>query len=367
MKTILKNILFISLPTLLFLLVPLELFFRLVIPAAEKPIAYFDEKNKMLRSSEKRRTEGLYTIGKYAQIRGHWRINNFGWNSVIDYEPAIGSRKRLIGIIGDSYVRSLQVDVDKSFIHLLRNKLHSEYEVYSFGHDGAPFSQYLHMSRYANNHFDPETLVFLIIHNDFDESVSQMVSKPYFLQLSLEENRITETIPRKQKLFQFLTYSAIFRYLYSNIHLSSIYFNLTQKTKKYNANIITDSLLKKKEIFLKTTNYLVKKIKDENPDKRIIFLMDAPRNDIYENRLETSNLLWLHEIVFNVCAKNELELIDLTNPFHIDYLKHHKRFNSEIDGHWNEYGHEKVAEILYHYLMKDRNKKETGDTHKILK
>jgi len=83
MRTI-KNIFLVSIPSLLFLFVVLEVFFRFAIPAAEKPIAYFDEHDMLLRSHESRRTTGLYTLGRSAQIRSRWRTNNYGWNSSID-------------------------------------------------------------------------------------------------------------------------------------------------------------------------------------------------------------------------------------------------------------------------------------------
>jgi hypothetical protein len=124
--------------------------------------------------------------------------------------------RRLVCLI-DSFIRALQVDVDKSVSSLLRDQLNTvstEYQVYSFGHDGAPLSQYLHISRYVNRHFSPETLVVLLIHNDFDESVADLVSKPYFLQLRLKGAEVREVQPSERPLYQFLTYSALFRHLY---------------------------------------------------------------------------------------------------------------------------------------------------------
>jgi len=346
----LKNIIFLTLPSFFILFIGLELFFRFVIPASEKPIAYFDEENSLLRSDEKKRTEGTYTIGKFAKIRAKWRTNNYGWNSAIDYHPNASSDKKLISIIGDSFVRALQVDVDKNFAALLRNKLPNEYEVYSFGHDGAPLSQYLHMSRYVNKYFKPHILVFLLIHNDFDESVVQFHSTPYFLQLNMENSngKIDEVRPTKQNFYQFLTYSAIFRYLYSNHgYIAQLYFGGKQN---YNANVDVDFILKKQATVKKATNILIKKIKDENTDKRIIFLMDAPRNDIYSNKLPESNVIWMNEMVRQISQYHHLELIDLTNSFYNNYTKKNKKFNSELDFHWDEYGHSIVSDVLYQNL-----------------
>lgn len=350
MKKLIKNLLLLTLPLFFILFIILELFFRFVIPAAEKPIAYFDEKNALLRSDEKRRTEGTYTMGKLSQIKANWHINNCGWNSMIDYYHNTNSDKKLICIIGDSYIRALQVDVDNNIASLLRNKLSNEYQIYSFGHDGAPLSQYLHMSRYVNKHFKADVLIFLLVHNDFRESIAQFVSRPYFLQTGFTNDGIYEIEPKKPKLYQFLTYSALFRYLYSNLHMASSYFKIIQRPKNYNANIDVDSFSEKKDKIKEATNYLIRKIKFENRDKRVIFMMDAPRSDIYKNKMLNSNVMWMNKMVSQICKSHELEFIDLTNVFYNDYIKNRKKFNSELDGHWNEYGHYIASEVLYNYL-----------------
>ena len=56
----------------------------------------------------------------------------------------------------------------------LREKLHSQFDVYGFGKSGAPLSQYLQMTRYVIKHFDPEIIVINVIRNDFDESLRRV-------------------------------------------------------------------------------------------------------------------------------------------------------------------------------------------------
>ena len=106
-----------------------------------------------------------------------------GWNYPIDYYPI--NDKKLIAVIGDSYIEAFQVDVDKNYPFLLREKLKNDYEVYAFGKSGAPLSQYLHISRYVNRHFDPDILIFNLVHNDFDESIQELYpGNTYFLKVS---------------------------------------------------------------------------------------------------------------------------------------------------------------------------------------
>ena len=55
-------------------------------------------------------------------------------------------------------------------------------------------------------------------------------------------------------------------------------------------------------------------------------------------------------MVKSICEKNHVEYIDLTQEMNRDYLINNKKFNSEFDGHWNEYGHKFVSDVLYNYL-----------------
>ena len=132
-------------PTLIILVLVLELFFRFVIPSNNPPQTIFSKEDLLYKY--KPNQLGLFSIGKFAQIRSNYRINNDGWNSLIDYRKKKNNSKKRIAVIGDSYIEAFQVDYDKSYPSLLSNVLKNEYEIYSFGISGAPLSQYLHMNR----------------------------------------------------------------------------------------------------------------------------------------------------------------------------------------------------------------------------
>ena len=53
-----------------------------------------------------------------------------------------------------------------------------------------------------------------------------------------------------------------------------------------------------------------------------------------------------------ICSKNNVEYLDLIPLMEEDYRINRRMFNYELDGHWNEYGHEFVARVLYDYLNK---------------
>jgi len=361
MKKILKNLVFITIPSFIILLLLLELFFRFIIPAAEIPQAFFNENELIYKFDTTAKREGLYTIGKTAQEKGHWRINNYGWNSSIDY---VSQRdKKLIAIIGDSQIEAFQVDVDKSYPSLLRRKIADIYDVYSFGKSGAPLSQYLYYSRYVNRLFNPDILIFNIVHNDFDESVFQLnPSDIHWLTLNVNDSIVTENIPKPNYSFsqhnwgkRIIKKSALFRYLYVNLHLSQTINNFSigkNNQDKFNANVEVSKLEENKTLIIKSVDYILGKIHKENPNKRIIFIIDAPRNDIYNNNLKNSNVLFLHDILEKYCLKYGFEYIDLTLPMENDYKKNQIKFNSDLDGHWNEYGHSFVYKQVLMQLLK---------------
>jgi len=105
----------------------------------------------------------------------------------------------------------------------------------------------------------------------------------------------------------------------------------------FEANIKVNEIKKHEELIFKVTNYLVKTIREENSEKRVIFVFDAPKNAIYNNSLNESNVLWMYEMMETICAYNNVEYIDLTSFMKDNYRTNKIKFNSDLDGHWNEY------------------------------
>lgn len=366
MKNFLKNTVFITVPTILVLFLILEVFFRLVIPAANRPGGYFDEDNLIYKLPPNK--SGTYTMGKLAQQKARWRINNHGWNSPIDYTRT--KNKKRIAVIGDSYIEAFQVDVDKSYPSLLREKLGDEFDVYSFGKSGAPLSQYLNISRYVNKCFSPDILIFNIVHNDFDESIASLNPNDMeILTLDLSDSLISEKIPRPNYSFQqydwrkrLIMKSALVRFLLMNLAAKRTVLGIIDNIRKlgskdaketktvFNANVEVNVLLSNVEQIEKATEYVLQRIQVENVDKRIIFVMDAPRFNVYKNILDKSNVLFLHQIMERLCAKYNFEFLDLTMPMKKDYDVNNVRFESKYNPHWNEYGHKFVCEQVFRVL-----------------
>lgn len=393
----LRSLVLITLPMILIMLVILEVFFRTVIPASNRISDHYYEQFDMFASGQNPPT-GVTTIGRFASIRAQWRINNYGWNSPIDYPHQLD--KPLIAIVGGSYVEAQQVDVDKNFGWLLREKLYPEYEIYTFGKGGAPLSQYLHMTRYAAELFDPEILIINLVHNDFDESLHELnAHRPFFLTVDAgTDGTLTEVPPRPLRslsqyrpLKRLIYRSALFRYLYLNLQITSTLnifspgdngFALTNgegeaietgedtmsrsnddTTQREVVNEMPDQSQIHRfsditglyrpdnyDMIHLVTEYLMTAIAEENQERRVIFLMDADRWSLYRNTLHKSTIAWMNVMAEQICESKNLECYDLTNPMALDFAENKRYFEFEIDAHWNEYGHRFVSNYIYNLL-----------------
>jgi len=345
MKNFFRNVLTITVPAVIVFLLLLELFFKFIVPSAYPPMAYFDEVELIYHHFPNQR--GLMTFGSFAQQKAKYRINNHGWNSPIDYDER--KQKTRIAVIGDSYIEAFQVDTEKSYPSLLREKVKNDFDVYSFGKSGAPFSEYLHFSRYVNQRYRPDILIFNIVHNDFNESIASFNPQDSeIMTLKLNAGSISERIPAPNYSFQqynwkkrLIMKSALIRYLFFNLKMKGALVSLKNRVKTllpqrniqagiiYNANVEVNKVLAQKHQIEMAVDYIIGKIKEENSDKKVIFVMDAPRSDIYKNAIESSNLLFLHHMMEKYCAKYDIDLLDLTLPMKEDYRTNQTRFESE--------------------------------------
>jgi GDSL-like Lipase/Acylhydrolase family len=348
-----RNFLLITLPVLLVLFCLTEVVFRVFLPACQLPVYCFDTRHGILHLDPDR--TGIFTVGPKAELRNRWRTNNYGWNSVIDYVPHAGRHQNLIAVIGDSYIEAFSVNVNEALPALLRRWVGNQAAVYSFGISGAPLSQYLQMARYVDAVFQPAVLVINVVHNDFDESLASIRRKPTFLQIAGAGFKEIPPVPFAHSfLLRFCRLSATFRYLAINCHIERLFradfWSPKPALAQYNANIDPQAVRKHRRTILLATEYLVGRFALENPDKKIIFLMDGPRFDIYGRNLQHSNVIWLNRLLQDVVLAHHLEFIDLTMPFADYFYEYNDFLNSQVDAHWNEAGHRVAARTLFQKL-----------------
>lgn len=361
MKT-LKNILLVTFPTIVFIFLVLELASMLFFPGAQSPKGgLWDEENKINKFSQEYGATGLFTIGNLSQQKAKWRINNEGWNSPVDYYSKKKEGVKRIAVIGDSYVEAFQVDIEKSFPYVLADLMGEHYEAYSFGTSGAPLSQYLNFARYVEKVFSPEIYIFTLVHNDFDESVNGLAYKPMYLSIKVENNTFKEVQPvqlertfKKIPLSSILKKSSFMRFLYSNLKVKKIFIKNRKDEDKTEMNVLIEDVLRNRESIKLVATYLLETIKSELKGKEIIFIMDAPRWNIYKGELEKARTTELNAMAAELCNGLNLPFIDLTPYMLANFQINGKRYETDYDGHWNEYGHEFVANVLYKYLLNNK-------------
>jgi hypothetical protein len=312
--------------------------------------------------------KGVYRIRN--EIAAKYRINKNGWNSGHDrYKQRNLKGRYRIAIIGDSYVEALQVDYDKSLAEDLEEMLgQDKYEVYRFGISGAPMSQYMHMLRNEVLQYSPDAVFVILVHNDFNESY-ELIRGTYasnFLKLNISDGHISETPPLRLLIpwYNFIRRSATWRYL--AVRQKMPYHRLKDillgnKANYYQANIEI-SKLKYVTKNKRATEYVFKNLKRicANNGIRLWIVMNGVMEVIYNNAEEKESrikgALSLNAIANETAQKLDINYIDLQEVFRSDYATHHKKFTYENDGHWNEYGHKVVAQILSSYILQRKIK-----------
>lgn len=360
MKTI-KNIIFVTIPTLIILFFVGEILSSFFFPGTYPPCIIWDEQYNIGKWDPKIKKTGIYTIGNFSQQRAKWVINNEGWNNPKDYFSLKKNGLTRIAVIGDSYIESFQVDIDNSFPVLLDKNLPDNFEVYSFGASGAALSQYLHYSRYIHEKYDPDIYIFNIVHNDFSGSLFGIghKSKKTF---KIIEDKIVEIEPipykrvyKKMPLSSILRKSSLIRYLYGNLKINEIFKKKDLKSKDsltVNANIYVENVSILQTEIEKVVDYFLYRLTIELKGKKIFLIIDASRFDIYDEiSFEDSDVKFLHDIILKHSLKYNITLLDLTKPMTNEYKINNKKFNSKYDGHWDEYGHYFVYKKVYNIIM----------------
>lgn len=295
-------------------------------------------------------------------------INADGWNSTKPfYRLEKKTGKLRIAVIGDSYVHGSFVDVDQGFPEVLERRLQGKgfnAEVFRFGTDGAPLSQYLHMMRKEVLRYQPDIVVVQLTHNDFDESYRFMRSRysSSFMKLVRERDGRIYEMPAKDfkpgladKLRKFRT----FRYLYyqTGLHKKASYlvnrywWGGSQKPDAldYTSSAIDIRNIRQYTKIRKISRYVfdeMKALADKHGFK-LAFAMDGVREAIYSGKnLNNYEVSSLNDIVRDQMVQLKLPFVDYQKVFAAHYAEDHKRFEFSYDWRWNALGNRLVGETI---------------------
>ena len=296
--------------------------------------------------------------GPLFSIRAEKRVNKHGFLSDTEYRE--DSTQPRIAVVGDSYVAATQVANSASIAGSLGRLLQGHLEVYAFGSSGSPLSQYLAYARYAQRQFSPSLFVFVIIANDFDESVLEYARSPGFHYFGLGERgcdlvRLDFSPSRAREL---LRQSAFLRYLYVNVGIEALTlrsFLAKRDGGDYISNVPTrvsqERLAKSKRAVI----CFLEALKRDLGETPAVFVLDAPRPLIYSTvkgdvetarHYDTTFPGQMYPFFAAHGRQLGFEIVDLTPVFTSHFRLHNKRFEFPNDNHWNELGHAVAAETL---------------------
>jgi hypothetical protein len=292
------------------------------------------------------------------------RSNNYGFISRQDYHPDTATP--LLAIIGDSQVEGGFVQDDLTMDGRLQKIVGTHGRVYSFGFGGLQLPMYLAYARYARQNFRPDGMVFVIVGNDYDESISIFNNKPnFYFFYPTEDGKLTWKLnPYRLNIDdRILRYSALYRYFKNNLNgVAQI---------EYVRGKINTLLSPEKTSSKAIATYARDTTKDTNPDPERVhwskkgvdeFLRLLPETTglppgkillVVEGRSYPEDLAkpfafpdMMREYLLRQAQQTGYETIDLQAVFIENYRRHQKRFEFPKDSHWSGVGHQVIAEQI---------------------
>jgi len=309
---------------------------------------------------------GTWVVGTIGDNKAKYRINSDGWNAIADYREKRDQATTRIALIGDSFVEALNVPPEEAVSAVLERALSrsGKVEVYPFGISGASLGHYLAILRYVRQRFSPDLYIINIVHNDFHESLAT-ADRSVFHGLRRTGSSYEEVLPQTYRPSSFrriIGQSALARYLLTNLKLMSKLENIGRmnspsrgnQPRQFEANIDVSNINVKE--MKRLLRFLVEKYLREVGDdpQKIVFVMDTEREKIYEGtHPRSTSAFQYNKLTSDICRDLSLYCLDLTDHFWEDFQRNKRRFNSAIDGHWNEHGHEVAASAIEGFLMRN--------------
>lgn len=309
-------------------------------------------------------SEGVWRVGD--DVAGHYRINAQGWNSGhATYDAKAPSGVRRIAIIGDSFVEALQVPYNESLAERLEGAGQGGLQVYRFGISGAPLSHYLAMARHVAQTYQPDMLVLVLVHNDFDESFIDVAGRytSSFLKFQMAGDRVVAEIPPAPYQATWrdrLRQSATLRYLYyrQRLNPAAVLTRLSPSSAPvYQANVDIEAVASQREKISGATDYAFSQFQSlaREHNFRPVLMMDGDRRSIAVSMddagLYRDGALWLNAMAAQAASKAGLPFIDLHPLFREEWTMNHQPLNFISDNHWNAQGHRVAAQALAAYIM----------------
>ncbi|WP_455221751.1 hypothetical protein [Kaarinaea lacus] len=345
-------------------IVILEVIFR-ILPVRDSLLPLpVNSSNPVIRFTGNR--DVIWSQGPTFSIVTRKHVNNYGFISDRDYFAS--ENTPLLAIIGDSYVEAAQVENRNSMHGILSQEAGNDVRVYSFGASGSPLSTYLAYANYARNEFNANAFVFIVVGNDFDESLIKYKSAPgfHYFSDSADGLKLIRKDYQPTLLKRLSRRSALIRYLAFNVNLSwrSIETMFRNDTGDADKMFVGNTRADADEVRISDSKRAVDRFLEELPvqsgvaKEKILFVIDGMRPHLYNpSALQGARGSYfdLMRNYFITRARNMgYEVVDMQSIFIDKHQAEGKQFEFLSDGHWNEAGHALVAETIKDSMVYQR-------------
>ena len=326
----------------------LEIIFRALPTTTPVDLEQISNENEILKFRPNK--IGTFSLGSNFYKTVKKKTNNYGFYASYDF---VANSRPDIVVIGDSFVEAAQIKNQDTFGEILNNE-YKKLLVYQLGISGVSLSQYLKMIQYAKKEFSPKHFVIVIVGNDFDQSLCSYRIKEGTWCFNDDKELIFNSFEGYKGIRAVARKSAFLRYLVfqNRLNWRSILYTLGLKDKglsaenKYAGNIERikpDKIIHESKIII---DLFFQELSKMGLGDKVTIIIDAVRNDIFENIVRDSYFNQMRYEVMQVASKNNYKLIDLDNIFRNDYSIHSQKFEFPTDGHWNERAHKLISQTL---------------------
>lgn len=284
------------------------------------------------------------------------RINNYGFVNDQDYTK---NDDRPLIVIGDSFVEAMMVPYQQTLQGRLAQLLKRKGKVYSIGMSGAQLAEYLAFAEYAWTEFQPRAIVFVVVGNDFDESLLKYRNDPgyyYFDETTGSHDlRLMRTDYHPSLSKRLVRNSALARYLWLTVGVGHIP-KLGPQKFETDLQYVGNTAAYASEERLADSRRVVDRFFTELPRRvdvnkcRLLFVVDAMRPQIYSDleliRASGSYFSLMRQYFMDAAGRNGHEVVDMQPRFISQYHRNGIRFEFATDGHWNGVGHQEAAEAV---------------------
>jgi hypothetical protein len=340
-----------------------EVWLRTVMPAAEVPLLYQQQPATIYRFDPHRSTSGLFTVGRLCLRGGEWHTNNAGWNSGVDYAPAAERGRALIALFGDSYIEGFLTDSDQHIDAFLPKMLPGT-DSYAFGVSGWYLEQYVAVSRYAQERYQPDVLAIFIDNEDVTDSVREDgTPSPFWWQIGARGAAFEElpptavkTVTRKALLAK---KSALVRYLRYNAKLTlpgMPNVGVPQPRTGGEASGEGDTAGAAAPAdgawrdLLPAADFMVGRLCAQYPGTPIVFVAYSDLYLLVQDIVRTPLFPDGRAVAAACEGQPQCSFIDLRYAFSRDWAAHGVRFESADGDHWNAYANRLVARTLADFI-----------------